>query len=85
MITALRKFLFGQPALDDIARSYARCFGGPDGQAVLEHLHNITLFRITDPMMDGVALRQLEGQRQLVLFICQQVAKARQNKKDSQP
>jgi hypothetical protein len=75
--TALRKFLFGRMPADDVARAYARCFGSRDGQLVLEHLHHITVFRVTDPVMDNKALRQLEGQRQLVLFICQQLAKAK--------
>ncbi len=74
--SALRKFLFGNLPPDDISKAYARCFNGRDGQTVLEHLHQITLFRITDPTMDPTALRQLEGQRQLVLFMCQQIAKA---------
>lgn len=72
---ALGKFLYGALHKDDVARSYARCFNSRDGQVVLEHLHHITLFRFTDPLMDSVALRQLEGQRQLVLFMCQQMAK----------
>ena len=75
---ALRKFLFGRIPPDDVMKAYARCFNGRDGQLVLEHLHQITLFRITDPMMDTESLRQLEGQRQLVLFMCQQIAKAKQ-------
>lgn len=76
---ALRKFLFGRIPSDDVMKAYARCFSGRDGQLVLEHLHQITLFRVTDPTMDPDALRQLEGQRQLVLFMCQQIAKAKQN------
>ncbi|HEY1096103.1 MAG TPA: hypothetical protein VGF14_02580 [Alphaproteobacteria bacterium] len=76
---ALGKFLNGPLPKDDLARAYARCFNSRDGQMVLEHLHQITVFRITDPLIDPAALRQLEGQRQLVLFVCQQMAKGQKN------
>jgi hypothetical protein len=72
---ALGKFLNGPLSKEDVMKSYVRCFNSRDGQMVLEHLHHITLFRVTDPLMDSAGLRQLEGQRQLVLFICQQMAK----------
>ena len=75
--SALRKFLFGRLPPDDVSKAYARCFAGKDGQLVLEHLHQITVFRVTDPALHTAALRQLEGQRQLVLFVCQQIAKAK--------
>jgi hypothetical protein len=72
----LSKFVNGPLPKDDVVKAYARCFNSRDGQMVLEHLHHITVFRVTDPMMDVAALRQLEGQRQLVLFMCQQMAKS---------
>ena len=72
---ALRKFLPGLIQRDDIAKAYARCFNSRDGQTVLEHLHHVVLFRVTDPQLEPQALRQLEGQRQLVLYMCQQMAK----------
>lgn len=75
MINALKK-LSARRDGDAIARAYARLFGTDDGKIVLEHLHNHVLFRLTDPQLPPASLRFLEGQRQLVLFICQMIAQA---------
>lgn len=76
MKLALQRFSRKQRARDDIAKAFARCFRTHDGQIVLEQLHQQTLFRITDPMTSQDNLRFLEGQRQLVLWICQMIATA---------
>ena len=73
--TALKKFLGKTRAPDAVARSFARCFQSPDGQIVLEHLHQQTLCRVTDPVTPHDQLRFLEGQRQLILWLFQMIAK----------
>jgi len=75
--TVLKKFLGQTRPQDAVARSFARCFQSPDGQAVLEHLHQQTLGRVTDPVTSPDNLRFLEGQRQLVLWLMQMIAKGR--------
>lgn len=73
--TALQKFLGKTRSTDTIARSFSRCFQSPDGQIVLDHLHQQTLCRITDPVTSNDHLRFLEGQRQLFLWLLQMIAK----------
>lgn len=75
-LSALKHFSAKQRESGDIARAFARCFATPDGRIVLEHLHQHSLFRVTDPNLCEAELRFLEGQRQTVLFICQTIAKA---------
>lgn len=55
--------------LEEIARAYARCFAGPDGQAVLADLRRRTLDRALAPDAPPAALRHLEGQRALVVRV----------------
>lgn len=52
-----------------LARSYARTFSGPDGEAVLAHLVALTQERCLGPEASDAALRTLEGQRLLVAQI----------------
>lgn len=73
--SALQKFTGKTKPQDAVARSFARCFTSPDGQIVLEHLHQQTLCRVTDPVTAHDNLRFLEGQRQLVLWMIQMIAK----------
>lgn len=73
---ALKRFLGKSRESEALARAYARCFNTPDGQIVLEHLQHHSLCRVIDPNMPQSHLRFVEGQRQLVLFICQMIAKA---------
>lgn len=73
--SALKKFLGKTRPQETVARAFARCFGSPDGKIVLEHLHQQTLCRVTDPVTAADNLRFLEGQRQLVLWIVQMIAK----------
>ena len=79
MFSAFKRFTTKTRDNDDLAHVYARLFRTTDGQAVLEHLHQQTLFRLTDPFVTTDQLRFIEGQRQLVLLICQMMAKAHNN------
>ena len=56
-------------AADDFetAAAFARCFATPDGARVLAALSAMTLERALGPDASDAALRQLEGQRRLVL------------------
>jgi hypothetical protein len=68
--SAFKRFS-AQRESEETARAFARCFRTSDGKMVLEHLHNHVLFRVTDPTTSPDQLRFLEGQRQLVLYLCQ--------------
>lgn len=77
MFSALKRFVGHTGEGDALARAYARLWSSPDGQTVLEHLHQHVLFRVTDPQASEAQLRFCDGQRQLVLFLCQMAAKGR--------
>ena len=49
-----------------IATAFARCFGGADGGLVLGYLRAMTIERVLGAQASDAALRQLEGQRQLI-------------------
>lgn len=51
---------------DDLARAFARCFSGPDGAHVVEHLRRSFLDRRLPPAASNAELRHLEGQRSVV-------------------
>ena len=51
------------------AATFARCFAGPDGRAVLEHLRRTVLERRLAPNASDAELRHLEGQRCAVAHI----------------
>lgn len=53
----------------ETAAAFARCFAGPDGARVLATLTAMTLGRALGPDASDAALRQLEGQRLLVLTL----------------
>ena len=57
--------------IDDNAlmKSFARCFGGRDGVAVVEHLRQSILDRRLGPRASDAELRFLEGQRSVVAHI----------------
>ena len=59
-------------------KAYAHCFSSAEGRVVLSHLRQVTLERALGPDSSDDALRQLEGQRQLVLRIDNIVNKATQ-------
>jgi hypothetical protein len=57
-----------------IALAFAKCFGSPDGQRVLDHLRKLTLERSLGPGASDALLRHLEGQRHLYAYITALVA-----------
>lgn len=54
---------------DDIARVFARCFRGADGERAMAYLRSLTVERAVGPAIADAALRHLEGQRALVLHL----------------
>ena len=60
----------------ELARAFAGCFRGSHGQRVLRHLRALTLNRVLGPESPDSLLRYLEGQRQLVFYICTLVEQA---------
>jgi hypothetical protein len=62
----------------ETARLFARVFGTDDGQAVLEHLRELTIERVMGADASDAALRQLEGQRQLVKLMETLIKRGRQ-------
>ena len=75
---------FDPPRRDDggdaalvLARQAARLFASSDGEAVLQHLKEITLDRCLFPESGDAALRHLEGQRHLVLHLLCLAARGR--------
>jgi hypothetical protein len=51
------------------ALSFARCFKGSDGAAVMDHLRRIILDRRLGPGASDAELRFLEGQRSVVAYV----------------
>lgn len=60
-----------------LARQAARLFATADGEAVLQHLKELTLDRCLGPESGDAALRHLEGQRHLVLHLLSLAARGR--------
>jgi hypothetical protein len=58
-----------EPKDQETAAAFARCFSTPDGARVLGTLTAMTLSRALGPEASDAALRQLEGQRRLVLTV----------------
>lgn len=75
----LDKFLGRAPTDSAVAAAFARCFATDDGKRVLDALMRHCFARTTDPKLDDASLRFLEGQRQLVLWITQMIAKSHSN------
>lgn len=61
----------------ELRMAYARCFAGPDGEKVLDHLRSLTLERTLGPDASAQMLRHMEGQRQLVVYILAQYERGR--------
>lgn len=61
-------------------QNYARCFGTPAGQTVLEHLRKITVARTLGPNASDNELRWAESQRALVRQIEALIARGRGDK-----
>jgi hypothetical protein len=60
----------------ELARAFAGCFRGSHGRRVLRHLRALTLERVLGPESPDTLLRYVEGQRQLVAYICTLVERA---------
>ncbi len=61
----------------NIALCFARIFGTERGRLALRHLRMITIERTLGPTASDASLRHLEGQRQLVSYICALVERGR--------
>ena len=60
----------------ELARAFGGCFRGNHGSLVLRHLRALTLDRVLGPESPDTLLRYVEGQRQLVAYICALVERA---------
>lgn len=60
-----------------LAQATARIFASNDGEALLQHLKEMTLDRCLGPDSGDAALRHLEGQRHLVLHLQSLAARGR--------
>jgi hypothetical protein len=60
----------------ELVRAFASCFRGSHGSRVLKHLRALTLERVLGPESHDNLLRYVEGQRQLVVYICTLVERA---------
>lgn len=61
----------------DLARAFARCFRGADGERVLAHLRGLTIERALGPGATDALLRHAEGQRQLVFHVLALIERGR--------
>lgn len=66
-----------EPDQEDLCRAFARCFAGPDGDRVTEHLKRLILERRLLPSASDAELRHVEGQRFAVAYIMSMVARGR--------
>ena len=62
---------------DDLARCFARCFRGSDGDRAIAHLRAVTLDIAAGPDMPDARLRHLEGQRFMVRNIINLIERGR--------
>jgi hypothetical protein len=53
----------------DLCRAFARCFAGPDGQQVRDHLKRLMLDRRLPPTASNAELWHLEGQRSVIAYV----------------
>lgn len=60
-----------------LARRAARVFSGADGDALLQHLKDITVERCLGPESGAEALRDMEGRRRLVLHLMALIRRGR--------
>ena len=63
-------------AESELVRAFGGCFRGSHGSLVLRHLRSLTLDRALGPDSPDTLLRYVEGQRQLVAYICALAARA---------
>lgn len=66
-----------RPDPQAVSRAFARTFSGEDGQMVLAHLRRSVFERFLGPEASEAALRQQEGQRQLLATILAQIERGR--------
>jgi hypothetical protein len=66
-----------EPDQEELCRAIARCFAGPDGERVTEHLKRLILDRRLLPSASDAELRHVEGQRFAVAYIMSMVARGR--------
>jgi len=57
------------PGETTTCRAFARCFAGPDGQLVLDHLTRLILNRRLGPGASNAELWHLEGQRGAIAYV----------------
>jgi hypothetical protein len=57
------------PSETTLCRAFARCFAGPDGQLVLDHLTRLILNRRLGPSASDAELWHLEGQRGAIAYV----------------
>jgi hypothetical protein len=63
-------------AESELTHAFGTCFRGSCGARVLRHLRALTLDRVLGPESPDALLRYVEGQRQLVAYICALVERA---------
>lgn len=62
---------------EELCRAFARCFAGPDGRRVTEHLERLILDRRLLPSARDAELWHAEGQRSAVAYILNMAARGR--------
>ena len=61
----------------ELCRAFARCFAGPDGQTVINHVTRSILDRRLPPSASDAELRHLEGQRCAVAALLAMIERGR--------
>jgi hypothetical protein len=64
--------------MEDLAKCFARCFRGADGERAIAHLKAQTLDIAAGPDIADSRLRHLEGQRFMVRTIINLIERGRQ-------
>lgn len=64
--------------MDEMAKTFARCFRGADGERAIAHLKAQTTDIAAGPDISGDRLRHLEGQRFMVRTIINLIERGRQ-------
>jgi hypothetical protein len=65
------------PDVTTLCQAFARCFDGPDGQQVQDHLKRLILDRRLAPSASNAELRHLEGQRSAVGYLLGMIERGR--------
>jgi hypothetical protein len=64
-----RDHLPPDPGDTTLCQAFSRCFAGPDGQQVLDHLTRMILNRRLGPGATDAELWHLEGQRGAIAYV----------------